>query len=448
MINTTRFKKILHILKQNTDDLNINICIIDYDVSQECDYEQITLYLKETNTQNGAVVYKDFIIRSQLYYDVENDKYMSALDGDILIRSETPTRIDILTDITEDSLKNVDNQIKVKLVNAENNEALYNQSIFMYSSDKLDEPVASATTNKQGEAVFNFYLSTPIFANEQKIFYFEYLGNTTYRKSKSDYVLVNLQGHQLDDMTSTIDECININGKVRITYEISLDNTNIVDAFPTELVDESDLLSGKVLFYLHNNQDNLFLGSSNIKKIDNKTISTIDVVLPQEYRNTDITIQAIFEGNTFFASNSATKATKIFTTAPNNIELSVDEISDGFKTKLSFDVPVVSGNTLCAEDDGFNILYHTYGDIKFYLKNNQNEWGTLSKFTPFYISDNYTAELQNGVYSVSTETQLIEINLDDYGLSANDIIYVKAIYSGNAIVDGFEIEANNISSGD
>ena len=113
MINTTRFKKILHILKQNTDDLNINICIIDYDVSQECDYEQITLHLKETNTQNGATVYKDFVIRSQLYYDVENDKYMSALDGDILVKSEIPTRIDILTDITEESLQNIDNQIYV-----------------------------------------------------------------------------------------------------------------------------------------------------------------------------------------------------------------------------------------------------------------------------------------------------------------------------------------------
>ena len=78
MINTTRFKKILHILKQNTDDLNINICIIDYDVSQECDYEQITLHLKETNTQNGATVYKDFVIRSQLYYDVENGIEMTG----------------------------------------------------------------------------------------------------------------------------------------------------------------------------------------------------------------------------------------------------------------------------------------------------------------------------------------------------------------------------------
>ena len=129
MINTTRFKKILHILKQNANDLNINICIVDYDVAQECDYEEITLYLKETNTQNGAVVYKNFVIRSQLYYDVENDKYMSALDGDIFVKDYAPTKIDILTDITEESLTNVNNQIKIKLVDSETNEPLKNQEI-------------------------------------------------------------------------------------------------------------------------------------------------------------------------------------------------------------------------------------------------------------------------------------------------------------------------------
>ena len=131
MINTTHFKKILNILKQNANDLNITIRIVDYAVPQECDYEEITLYLKETNTQNGAVVYKNFVIRSQLYYDVENDKYMSALDGDIFVKDNAPTRIDILTDITEASLTDVDNQIKVKLVDSETNEPLKNQSVYM-----------------------------------------------------------------------------------------------------------------------------------------------------------------------------------------------------------------------------------------------------------------------------------------------------------------------------
>ena len=445
MINTTRFKKILHILKQNANDLNINICIIDYDVAQECDYEEITLYLKETNTQNGAVVYKNFVIRSQLYYDVENDKYMSALDGDIFVKDYAPTKIDILTDITEESLTDVNSQIKIKLVDSETNEPLKNQSVFMYLSNNPSESVASAITNRQGEATFNYHFDTPVFSDEQIILHFEYLGNKIYRKSTSNYVLIDLHGNQISNTTSTVNECINTDGRVRIAYKISMGNTNLVDGFRNLGldIDESSLLAGKVLFYLHKDQDSVFLGSSNLRKVENQTTSAIDIVIPQEYRNTEIVIQAIFEGNSFVSSNSATKSTQIFTTAPTNVALDVNGLLSGFETSLSFDVEQVSGNTFCTEDSGFNMLAHTYGSINFYLKNNQGNWGTLDGGLPFYTATKYDVTFLNGIYSLITSTDYISINLNNYGLQEDDVMYVKAIYDGNAIVDGFEIEANN-----
>ena len=445
MINTTRFKKILHILKQNANDLNINICIIDYDVAQECDYEEITLYLKETNTQNGAVVYKNFVIRSQLYYDVENDKYMSALDGDIFVKDYAPTKIDILTDITEESLTDVNSQIKIKLVDSETNEPLKNQSVFMYLSNNPSESVASAITNRQGEATFNYHFDTPVFSDEQIILHFEYLGNKIYRKSTSKYVLIDLHGNQISNTTSTVNECINTDGRVRIAYKISMGNTNLVDGFRNLGldIDESSLLAGKVLFYLHKDQDSVFLGSSNLRKVENQTTSAIDIVIPQEYRNTEIVIQAIFEGNSFVSSDSATKSTQIFTTAPTNIALDVNGLLSGFETSLSFDVEQVSGNTFCTEDSGFNMLAHTYGSINFYLKNNQGNWGTLDGGLPFYTATKYDVTFLNGVYSLITSTDYISINLNNYGLQEDDVMYVKAVYDGNAIVDGFEIEANN-----
>jgi hypothetical protein len=445
MINTTRFKKILHILKQNANDLNINICIIDYDVAQECDYEEITLYLKETNTQNGAVVYKNFVIRSQLYYDVENDKYMSALDGDIFVKDYAPTKIDILTDITEESLTDVNSQIKIKLVDSETNEPLKNQSVFMYLSNNPSESVASAITNRQGEATFNYHFDTPVFSDEQIILHFEYLGNKIYRKSTSKYVLIDLHGNQISNTTSTVNECINTDGGVRIAYKISMGNTNLVDGFRNLGldIDESSLLAGKVLFYLHKDQDSVFLGSSNLRKVENQTTSAIDIVVPQEYRNTEIVIQAIFEGNSFVSSDSATKSTQIFTTEPTNIALDVNGLLSGFETSLSFDVEQVSGNTFCTEDSGFNMLAHTYGSINFYLKNNQGNWGTLDGGLPFYTATKYDVTFLNGVYSLITSTDYISINLNNYGLQEDDVMYVKAVYDGNAIVDGFEIEANN-----
>ena len=445
MINTTRFKKILHILKQNANDLNINICIIDYDVAQECDYEEITLYLKETNTQNGAVVYKNFVIRSQLYYDVENDKYMSALDGDIFVKDYAPTKIDILTDITEESLTDVNSQIKIKLVDSETNEPLKNQSVFMYLSNNPSESVASAITNRQGEAIFNYHFDIPVFSDEQIILHFEYLGNKIYRKSTSNYVLIDLHGNQISNTTSTVNECINTDGRVRIAYKISMGNTNLVDGFRNLGldIDESSLLAGKVLFYLHKDQDSVFLGSSNLRKVENQTTSAIDIVIPQEYRNTEIVIQAIFEGNSFVSSDSATKSTQIFTTAPTNVALDVNGLLSGFETSLSFDVEQVSGNTFCTEDSGFNMLAHTYGSINFYLKNNQGNWGTLDGGLPFYTATKYDVTFLNGIYSLITSTDYISINLNNYGLQEDDVMYVKAIYDGNAIVDGFEIEANN-----
>ena len=143
------------------------------------------------------------------------------------------------------------------------------------------------------------------------------------------------------------------------------------------------------------------------------------------------------------SSNSATKSTQIFTTAPTDVALDVNGLLSGFETSLSFDVKQVSGNTFCTEDSGFNMLAHTYGSINFYLKNNQGNWGTLDGGLPFYTATKYDVTFLNGVYSLITSTDYISINLNNYGLQEDDVMYVKAIYDGNAIVDGFEIEANN-----
>ena len=275
--------------------------------------------------------------------------------------------------------------------------------------------------------------------------HFEYLGNKIYRKSTSKYVLIDLHGNQISNTTSTVNECINTDGRVRIAYKISMGNTNFVDGFRNLGldIDESSLLAGKVLFYLHKDQDSVFLGSSNLQKVENQTTSAIDIVIPQEYRNTEIVIQAIFEGNSFVFSDSATKSTQIFTTAPTNITLDVNGLLSGFEASLSFDVEQVSGNTFCTEDSGFNMLAHTYGSINFYLKNNQGNWGTLNDGLPFYTATKYDVTFLNGVYSLITSTDYISINLNNYGLQEDDVMYVKAVYDGNAIVDGFEIEANN-----
>ena len=84
-----------------------------------------------------------------------------------------------------------------------------------------------------------------------------------------------------------------------------------------------------------------------------------------------------------------------------------------------------------------------YCHISFYLKNNEGGWGTLNDGLPFYTSSKHDVTFANGIYSLITSTDYISINLNNYGLQEDAVMYVKAIYDGNAIVDGFEIEANN-----
>ena len=89
------------------------------------------------------------------------------------------------------------------------------------------------------------------------------------------------------------------------------------------------------------------------------------------------------------------------------------------------------------------MLAHTHGNINFYLKNKEGGWGTLNDGLPFYTSSKHDVTFKNGIYSLITSTDYISINLNNYGLQEDDVMYIKAIYDGNAIVDGFEIEANN-----
>lgn len=438
MIESDKFKKMLSILKTSSKDLNVTVCIIDYDTQVECDYEVITLYLKETNTQNGATVYKKLIIRSQLYYNEDDNKYYSALDGDITVeKDKIPTRINILTDITDDMFKEEQVNIEIQLIDVDSGNPLKNQTVFMFLSGTPDEAMGSAITNRNGKATFNFYVSDPsILFEQERLLYFTYKGNNVYNKSKSEYIIINLTD-SYKDIDSTITSCIKPNGNVHIIYEMSLDGMNLVDGFQEQTslnIDEDDLLSGKILFYLKNQQESVFLGESTLIKSDDKTISVIDTPLPYTYYNQDINIQAVFTGNAFFSPSSQEASTRFNRGQAENISLIVNHIQNGFETQLTFEADTIESN-FC--DLGLDALYYAYGEIKFYLKNANNDWGTIKDSAPFYTTTQLSGTVENNRYHFATETKTISIDKRDYGLDEDSPLSIKAVYSGNAAINSF-----------
>lgn len=438
MIESEKFKKMLSILKTNSKDLNVTVCIIDYETKVECDYEVITLYLKETNTQNGASVNKKLIIRSQLYYNEDDDKYYSALDADIISESRKPTKINILTDVAEELLQDEQINIKIQLLDVETREPIRNQSVFMYLSGAPDESIGSALTNKNGEALFNFYLKDyMVLLSQEQLLYFEYLGNNIYNKSKSNYIILNINDTTDKELESELTACIRPDSTIRIKYDISFDGTNLVDGFKqyTSLdIPDADLIAGKVLFYINTPSQQKFLGERHLVQDNDKTISVLSVPLSYEYANRDIDIQVIFEGNTFFSSNSAIIPIRFNKSLVNESELIVNRINNGFETQLTFSVNTVE-TPLC--DAGLDTMYYALGEVKFYLKNSNDDWGTLDDAAPFYTTTHITGTKEDDVYYFATEKDVITINKEDYGLESDSPLSIKAVFSGNAVIESF-----------
>ena len=448
MIESAKFKKMLHTLDVTSTD-NVNICIVGYDTAKECDYEVITLHLKETNKQNGAFVYKDFVIRSQLYYDETDNKYYSALDGDVIAKDKAFSQINILTTITEDTFSNDDISLTVQLLDESTQEPIKNQPIYMYLNaldiNQPDEYIMVAYTNKQGEAIFNFHLSNLSVILEKRIMYFKYLGNKIYEKTQSDYITVDFHDIQDKDLESNITTCVTTDGFLRLKYNVTFNNKNLLDGFDeyTNLsVSEQDVLKGNVLFYIWTRDDRRFLGQGQLTNAQNNTYSAIDVILPSECYNQDIDIQAVFEGNTLFMPDTASLTTRLDrATATNQLLDVLTPFGDeGFQTKLTFEVDLSSLDIpLC--EAGFGQLSREFGQVKFYLKNNEGEWGTIEGNLPFYIANNLISEnVTDELYEFSTETDYLSIDKSHYLLPDDFSLEIKAVFSGNALINGFEID--------
>jgi hypothetical protein len=285
------------------------------------------------------------------------------------------------------------------------------------------------------------------------IIYFEYKGNRTYRKSLSNYILINFEDIKNQYIESDIETYIEADESLMITYNTSFNHTNWVDGFKqysSLSVDETDLTQGVVWFYLIKNNIRMLLGGNYLRNTTDKTYTSILTSFPKGYYNQDITIEAVFEGNNYFSPNTTTTSLRLNRVMPTNIELQIVDMDEhdidiideaGFKTKLTFDIDtneINMDNSLY--EPGLNELYQLFGEVQFYLCNNDGKWGTLIKELPFYISDNLIIESTNNISTISTETDLLTINLDNYGLRIGDPLYIKAEYSGNAIINDFTID--------
>lgn len=439
MIESEKFKKMLSILKTNSKDLNISVCIIDYDTQVECDYEVIILYLKETNLQNGATVYKKLIIRSQLYYNEDDGKYYSALDGDIIIEKDRiPTKIDILTEIKEDTFKEEQVNLEIQLLDVDTGNPVKNQTVFMFLSGTPDESIGSAITNRNGKATFNFYIANPnVLFEEEKLLYFEYKGNDVYNRAKSEYIVINLADIDNQDVDSVISTCIKPNQNLKINYKMSLNGMNLVDGFREQTtldIDEEDLLNGRVLFYLNTEQESVFLGESPLAIVNGETVSTMEYPLDYKYYNQDISIKGVFTGNSFFSPTFQEMSTRFNREQAENINLIFNRINNGFETQLTFETNMVESN-FC--DMGLDALYYVYGDIQFYLKNANDTWGTIKDGSPFYTTTQITGVRENNRYRFETETATTSIDRRDYNLKDDDLLSIKAVFSGNAVMNSF-----------
>lgn len=452
MINNTKFKKNLHILKQNTDDANISVCIIDYDISRECDYEVLTLHLKETNTQNQASIEKDFIIRSQLYYDVEEDRYLSALDGDIIVKQGVLTQIDILSFVTDLKLSDDFINIKAKLFDKETLEPIKNQNLFLYLSENPLTAMATATTDKNGLASFNFSLKNSGITNGEKLLYIEYKGNTTYRAVKSNYIPVNIINEleeNLNLLESNIQATLNTNNTMDIRYNIGFANQNLTDGFrmysglddSIEIID-TQLLSGIIRFYIDNILVGQVNGLSNESNISYAELS--EVTLKQEFFDKDIIIQAVYEGNEFFPLNVANLITNLSRITPENQSLIVTQLNNNtYQISLTFSIPKtpLSSNIFVNNQE---TSYWTNSSVVFFIFDPyENDWKIINNNTNNALSiEDFVIEEENEEeYIISITPAQVNLIRDNYHLDENTPFRVKAMYEGNSFIEGFEVES-------
>ena len=111
---------------------------------------------------------------------------------------------------------------------------------------------------------------------------------------------------------------------------------------------------------------------------------------------------------------------------------------DNCYTRLSFDINSNLPDYLC--ESGLDDLYRIYGNVFVYIENSDGTWGTLSDNSPFCIVNNLEMESDDNVYHISTQTDFVIVDKDDYGLANDDPVYIKVKYSGNSIINGFEVD--------
>lgn len=448
MINETHFKKILNIFKTNSDDLNTEVVLLDYDTSSECDYETLTLHFRETNKNNGVSVYKDLVIRSQLYYNSSTELYYSALDGDVIVQGGALCEINFLTNITDLklSLESIDNvNIRVQLIDVDTQKPIKNQLLMLYTTSDINNSIASTRTDSNGIASFNVVVNKENIEAGENVLFVSFQGNNTYRATKSDYILINVES--VSDVDNDITALIDSSGKLHMTYNISKNNKSLTDAYrdlsglTEDQITNQEILDGDVLFYI----DNQIVATSTLSKSGKKDAAAAIADFPQNLFDNNCIISAVFTGNKYFAPQKATTTLNIsrIHLSDENIRLTLlNPTQNRYKVKLEFDIPLDYINEEIASEKGFLNMYPLRGRVSFYIQNKYGDYGTLYGGKPFLETSDFKMNSQTGqdYYTISAniENQVLKIDPSDYGLSEG-INSIKAIYTGNTVVEGFSI---------
>ena len=498
MIQSDRIKKMLHILKTNINDLNVHVSIIDYDIEKLCDYEQLTLHLKESydslsdleeflrqtinalnnagntessentsldsyisdfvyildnkNTEKSYVIYKDFIIRSQLYYDTLEDRYLSALDGDIIVIDKALPKISIITNLEKLSLLDDYIDVEATLIDADTLKPIKQQALSLYLSSIPESPVAYATTDKTGTAKFHFDLKNSDVSLGNNIMHIEYKGNKTYRAIQSSPVLVNIGGVTTDDnrIKSSLSAELDTRSKINLIYKISFNNKNLTTGFREYSglnISDTQLLNGNVLFYVNN----VLIGQADALVNDsNYSYASIKAALPDKFYDIGLlNVQAIFQGNDYFTMNVANTNMELsrYQVNPSDISFSIkqpDIKKQTYKVIFSFCIDKEADNnkgiyniiTDATGDVGFTKAFLANGTLDLYLHNNNHEIVNLIEtISTFDVRETDTQ------YIISAQPKTITLDSADYNISEQDAIYVKGIYHSNTIIKTFEVEA-------
>lgn len=500
MMQTERIKKMLHILKTKDSDINVNVSIIDYDLEQTCDSEILTLHLKESynslsdledflkktltelNTSNTNInsyisdfihvleeqnidtkqssytIYKDFIIRSRVYYDTSTDQYLSALDGDIVVIDKALPKISILTNLTKLSLIDNYTDIKVQMLDADTLEPIKNQPLSLFFSSST-ESIAQATTNKEGIATFHFSLADADIQSKitlgDNFVYVEYKGNRIYRALKTTPILVNIQGLSDDiqsDITSSITAALDTKSKITITYKMSFDRKTLTQSFRDKTtnisISDEDLLKGDVLFYI---DDTLVGYADSLKNSSTYSYASITTLLSSEFYNKPINIRAIFQGNNYFTINTASTIKEFNKIKAYDRMLTItqpDTTKSEYNINLSFKIPASCVSTNNFTDAG-HIITHlsTGGEAEFYLYNKNGGLGKISDGSAFTKISSFNTTKITGAdedisdyYLVSLTNQSVSVDLAEYQLTLNDILRIQVQYKNSTLIEDFSIE--------